>query len=45
MVAYGSPAEIFTPTHLSQAYGSRFRDRQDWLALDDTCCEEEHDHA
>jgi manganese/iron transport system ATP-binding protein len=44
LVAYGAPQEIFTSEHLTEAYGQRFRDRQDWLALDDTCCEGEHDH-
>jgi manganese/iron transport system ATP-binding protein len=44
LVAYGPPQEIFTTEHLTEAYGRRFRDRQDWLALDDTCCEGEHDH-
>jgi len=42
LVGFGTPAEIFTPTHLVKAYGSHLHlsvTREGILTVADTCCE------
>jgi manganese/iron transport system ATP-binding protein len=44
LVAFGSPAEVFTPERLVEAYGGHLKlvkSDEAMLALDDSCCNEE----
>jgi manganese/iron transport system ATP-binding protein len=48
LVGFGRPEEVLTPTRLLEAYGGRLRilqQEQEFLALDDSCCGEDGDHA
>ncbi len=46
LLGLGRPDEVFTPDNLVTAYGAnRVSPRADWIALDDTCCGDNHTHA
>jgi ABC-type Mn2+/Zn2+ transport system ATPase subunit len=46
LVGLGTPDEVFTTENLVTAYGiNRVSMRADWMALDDTCCGDDHTHA
>jgi manganese/iron transport system ATP-binding protein len=45
LIGVGSPKEVFTNENLVKAYGSnRVSNRMDWMAVDDTCCGDDHNH-
>ena len=47
LIGFGPPADVLQPERLRRAYGGRLRQIDPaggLLALDDTCCEDEHDH-
>jgi manganese/iron transport system ATP-binding protein len=48
LVGFGKPVEVLTPANLQRAYGTHLTvipGADGLLALSDTCCEGEHDHA
>ncbi|MBE0697201.1 MAG: hypothetical protein IH586_09780, partial [Anaerolineaceae bacterium] len=45
LIGVGTPKEVFTNENLVRAYGiNRVSDRTDWMAVDDTCCGDDHNH-
>jgi manganese/iron transport system ATP-binding protein len=45
LIGVGNPQEVFTNENLVQAYGiNRTAGRNDLMAVDDTCCGDNHDH-
>jgi ABC-type Mn2+/Zn2+ transport system ATPase subunit len=47
LIGFGQPDQVFTPEHLTQAYGGQMHlietDDGDVMALSDTCCGQGHD--
>jgi len=47
LIGFGQPGQVFTPEHLTQAYGGQMHlietDDGDVMALSDTCCGQGHD--